>query len=479
MVLEAGPGSYIFIADAEDAYYRLPIVKYDHKYMGIKFAKHYWFFTCVQMGLSSGCYIYNTFADAIEYIIVNNNWRSMYKNGIQLLRHYLDDFFGVHKDYLTALHHYHQILYWFRRLGVPTKAIKCKLPSQIQKILGWYYDTIRMVLIFPPEKAKELIPWLDKLINCKFAHKKELEKLIGNLQRASIAIFPGKAFLRRLERHLYTPGWPYNQLRQLDRFTIMELSWWKYSLLQCVKGIPLEFIVKDPKDCDIHAFSDASSTRGIGGWTCGHYFQLMWYCTNLMYVDAYRGTLDIHCLELMGTIIMAEIFGPQFTGQAVCFWIDNTGAAGDIRSKAPKLWRHDLQYLIRRLAKAAIKYQFMFYVMEIEGDRNGLADALSRNYDLTDYMSPIQCEMWKKYSVSEIVEDILQDLMNEPINGKETKVPFRNLNWEPLSTDPTSPSRDVNTAIGAWCERKARPTSTNVTNNDIVTNTHNEWTVYI
>ena len=279
-----------------------------------------------------------------------------------------------------------------------------------------------MVLIFPPEKLKMLIPWIDFLIIYQFSHKKDLEKLIGNLQRASIAIFPGKAFIRRLERHLYTPGLPYNKIIKLDRFTIEDLKWWRHALIHCTKGIPLKFLLKKHQDADIHAFSDASSTHGVGGWMCGHYFQVMWHETNLLFVDKYRGTVDIQALELMGTIIMAELFGPFIKGKSICFWIDNTGAAGDIRSKAPKLWRHDLQYLIRRLAKLAIHYQFMFYVMEIEGDRNGLADALSRNYDLTPYISPIQQKMWKKHSATEIIEDIFIDLMNEPLNGRKTNV---------------------------------------------------------
>ena len=338
-----------------------------------------------------------------------------------------------------------------------------------------------MVLIFPPEKLELLIPWIDFLIAYKISHKKDLEKLIGNLQRASIAIFPGKAFLRRLERHLYTPGLPYNKIITLDRFTIEDLKWWRQALIQCTDGIPLEFVIKDPSEAELHIYTDASSTIGVGGWTCGHYFQLLWHMTNLMYVDAYRGTLDIQFLELMGAVVAAELFGPQLQYKAVCFWIDNTGAVGDIKSKAPKLWRHDLQYLIRRLAYCAIKYKFMFYVNEIEGDRNGLADALSRNYNLHDYMSPIQIQMWQKHNASEIVEDIFKNLMDEPLNGKPTKIPPRILNWEPLSSNPNSPRFDVNTNIPPWCERKTRANNDNMKNINETNNeeTNNETTIYV
>ena len=309
-----------------------------------------------------------------------------------------------------------------------------------------------MVLIFPPEKLEILIPWIDKLIHYGYSHKKELEKLLGNLQRASLALFPMKAFLRRLERHLYTPGLPYNVITTLDRYSIEDLKIWRYGLIHCMKGIPIEFLLKSPEDADIHAFSDAASTKGLGGWTTGHYFQLMWKDTNLLSVDEHRGTLDIQ-FELAGTIVMAETFGPMWEGKAICFWIDNTGAAGDIRSKAPKLWRVDLQYLIRRLAKAAMKYRFLFYVKEIEGDNNGLADALSRNENLEKYMSPIQIEMWQKYSISTIVEEIFVDLMKEPLNGKPSNLEHRCLDTAGLSTDPNSPRFDVNEPIEKWSNK--------------------------
>ena len=127
MVLTAGKNSYLFIVDAQDAYYRVPIHEQDHHLLGIKWAKHFWFFTCLQMGLSSSCNIYTQFADAIEYIIIKNNKNTTFSQQVQLLRHYLDDFFGVHADYSIALHNFYQLLYWFRRLGVPTKASKCLL----------------------------------------------------------------------------------------------------------------------------------------------------------------------------------------------------------------------------------------------------------------------------------------------------------------------------------------------------------------
>ena len=90
-----------------------------------------------------------------------------------------------------------------------------------------------------------MVPWIDVLIAYRLSHKKDLEKLIGNLQRASLAIFPGKAFIRRLERHLYTPGLPYGKIVKLDDFTVKDLVWWRYALIKSTQGIPIDFLLKN------------------------------------------------------------------------------------------------------------------------------------------------------------------------------------------------------------------------------------------
>ena len=151
-------------------------------------------------------------------------------------------------------------------------------------------------------------------------------------------------------------------------------------------------------------------------------------------------------------MVAAEVLAPLLQHQSVCFWTDNVGAVGDIKSKAPKLWRTDLQYLIRRLAQLAVDNQFMFYVREIEGDKNGLADALSRDYELEEYMSQFQIETWQKHSISKIVESIFIDLIKEPKNGKLNKLEPRNLEWHSLSRNPMSPRYDVNEKIEYWDE---------------------------
>ena len=57
------------------------------------------------MGLSSSPRIYTAFADAVEYICVNKHRDLSFLNGIQQIRHYIDDFFGAVPDWATAQIH--------------------------------------------------------------------------------------------------------------------------------------------------------------------------------------------------------------------------------------------------------------------------------------------------------------------------------------------------------------------------------------
>ena len=129
LVNNGGPGAYIFLIDAQDAYYRVPIHPNDWRYNGIQWANKLWVFTSLQMGLSSSPRIYTHFADAIEYICCKENKSLCFYKGLQMLRHYIDDFFAVCKSKSDAEKLF-QILYkLFEELGVSTREDKCQKPQ--------------------------------------------------------------------------------------------------------------------------------------------------------------------------------------------------------------------------------------------------------------------------------------------------------------------------------------------------------------
>ena len=72
MVNHAGKGAYIFLIDAQDAYYRVPIHPDDWKFNGLFWDNFYWVFTSLQMGLSSSPRIYTLFQMQLNTYVVRN-----------------------------------------------------------------------------------------------------------------------------------------------------------------------------------------------------------------------------------------------------------------------------------------------------------------------------------------------------------------------------------------------------------------------
>ena len=387
LVNNAGPGAYIFLVDAQDAYYRVPVRKQDWKYMGIKWAKKYWIFRSLQMGCSSSPKIYTEFADAVEYICVNKNRDIFILNNIQQLRHYIDDFFGAYPTMKGALKMFKIVYQTFEELGIPTRPAKCFYPATTRKILGWVYDTILRVAGVPNDKRVLLVFMLLKLKQKGRSDKKTMEQLIGRLQNVSLVIFPGKAFVRRLEAALHLLRFDYNVPFNLSSFVLEDIDWWLKILQQpelCCTSFDL--LLKHPSDGDYTLWSDATTTIGGGGYAMNKqkqilfYYQFDWAETILQHVVQIR-KLEIDVLELLLSVVGIILLTPYLTNNTVTIYNDNPGAAGAIRTKAPRLYRLDMQCLIRHLAFHAIENKFYFWGVHYtvkNGHPMQLADDLSR-----------------------------------------------------------------------------------------------------
>ena len=181
LVESVGEGGWLWLVDAKDAYYRVPIKKEYFKYMGINWLGYDFIFTSLQMGLGTACQIYTKFADGVDYIVLNAEKQIFYDpdTGAKLLWHYLDDFFGGACDEATAILQFEAVQRWMSDLHIPTSENKITAPSQEQKILGFLYNTLYMTVSVPQQKIAKALEQVDMLLRRKYAYKKELEKLIG------------------------------------------------------------------------------------------------------------------------------------------------------------------------------------------------------------------------------------------------------------------------------------------------------------
>ena len=201
-VASLGVGALLWCIDAKDAYLRVPIKRHCYKYMGFIWCGLYYVFTCLSFGLASACKIYTAFADAVLWIITNNTDRNWwYMNGKILSFHYLDDFFGGHvRGSQIAWNQYDAVIHWFKKLGIPTKPSKCNPPSTVQIILGFEYNTMTQTVSIPKAKVDRINRDVEGMLNIKKVPQKQVLSLIGKLRWASVCIFGGSAFVRRMEK---------------------------------------------------------------------------------------------------------------------------------------------------------------------------------------------------------------------------------------------------------------------------------------
>ena len=256
-------------------------------------------------------------------------------------------------------------------------------------------------------------------------NKKEVERLVGLLQHISLIVFPAKAFVRRFELLIYDPKRKYGQNIKLDRFILEEIDWWIEILTErkYVRA-SYDFLLKDPAQADLHIWTDAASTIGVGGKMGKYAFQVNWDATRRKEILRARPGWDIQSDELLGSLVALKLFAPMLTGKSVTLYNDNPGAAHAIISKAPRLHRQDLQFMIREIAKLAIEYKFYFWGFKVDGSENDDADALSRFKLEDDYD-------WNKrgfemLDASSIVDEYMLGLKRYPRNFKPG-----NFQWDP------------------------------------------------
>ena len=153
-VYDLGYDARLWVVDAQDAYYRVPIKEQYWKYMGIKWFGVIFLYTSLQMGLASACQIYQLFADAVLYIIVKTKPKLFWTNkGLRCIEHYLDDFFGGHQDPKIATDQVLAVEKIFADLGIPTQRRKLKFPHWDQIWLGWDFNTRRRDVSVPATRS--------------------------------------------------------------------------------------------------------------------------------------------------------------------------------------------------------------------------------------------------------------------------------------------------------------------------------------
>ena len=415
MIITAGPEAHMFAKDVMDAYYRVPLDPSEYCLMGIKWCGKIWLLKVLPMGLASASRTFGRFGDGAEYVFVKNNQDIAFEDGVQLVRHYADDYFGVGKNKKHANELFQKLGITFRSLNIPDKPTKDIHPAPCIKLIGEIFECrVSGFLEQSWQRRCKALAYLLHLRRVGMGHKKQFEKLSGILNCICHSVWPGKAFLRRFQAIISDPRLEYNQWIRIDQLLLDDINWW-IDLLIKPEGTRISFknLMKKPDQGDHIVFTDASGTIGLGGVIDNEYaFQIEWKHTIYDKVLNERPEMDIIIQEYLGPIVVLEYFKDEFKNSTITFYNDNPGAAGALINKAPPLWRSDMHCLTRFMAKTAVEQHIMYWGIKIPGKQNIDADALSRFYTSVDWSE----KGYKMIDVTNCVNKCLQLLLHCPKN---------------------------------------------------------------
>ena len=352
-----GRGTLMAKLDVESAYRMVPVHPTDRLLLGMVWKGKLYIDSTLPFGLRSAPKIFNSLADAIQWILESQSVKAI---------HYLDDFliFGAPKsqECKLALETTESLC---ARLGVPIAHHKTEGPTSRLTFLGIELDSESSSLRLPLEKLQRLqreITWWMGRSSCT---KRELLSLIGQLQHACCVVRPGRTFLRRMISLAKVAKQLHHHIR-LNKGFRSDLQWWS-CFLPTWNGISM--MAGAPRQWEASVTSDASGGWGCGAFSsAGEWFQLQW--------PPSWGKLHITIKELLPVVVSIALWGSSWRGKRVRCRSDNAAVVAILNSGSSKDER--VMHLLRSLFLFLASYDVSIFAEHIAGVDNRPADALSR-----------------------------------------------------------------------------------------------------
>ena len=210
--------------DIKHAFRLCPVLPQDFLLLGMLWDGLFYFDTRLPFGGRSSPFIFNSFADALAWILV-------FVCGIPYILYYLDDFFVASHCGNNFCSSYVQLVkVAFDHLGVPIADDKLEGPVTRLTYLGIEIDSDVMVIRLPEEKLFELWYLLEVWVVKHKCTNRELLCLIGKLSFAAKVVKPSRLFVRRLI-DLSTTVKRLNHHISVNSESREDILWWQKFIL--------------------------------------------------------------------------------------------------------------------------------------------------------------------------------------------------------------------------------------------------------
>jgi hypothetical protein len=299
---------------------------------------------------------------------------------------YVDDLGAIGPDEaqvnkeMLALHAWAEAI-----CGVFFKALKDKLASRVQLMLGFWWDSTSLTRTLDERKLVLYVEMLADFAGRRSLSLRDMQVAAGRMQRAIMTLPPGAACLIvglfTLMAGLKLP-WHKRRTNKgvRDDFT------WLHKLLSLNMGRGYYSYSNFHRAPEVR--SDASKSNGYagGGWVsqCGRY-SLFKYGSRAARqpIDFLEGDTVVDCVSKMGKYWIHCI---------VPFGIDNSSFQLSLRksrSKAPRL-----NVLIREIFALQVRFQCILETFWLSSEDNELADHLSRDREWEFLRDAVRSGFW-------------------------------------------------------------------------------------
>ena len=402
LIKRVGLKGWLWVIDAVDAYYRIPIQAKFHHLFGIIWLNKLLIFKCLSFGLATAPSIYNRFADQMLWACTYHRadiFKHKNTNLFNIL-HYLDDFYGGSHSKSTAFEQMSYLKRLFVFLNIPTNDKKCIGPSQSIVILGWLCSTYpKLQISLSEKKCIKYSNFASSILKSNVINLFQAEKIVGYIRHTCQIYILGNKFVRGIEAIkqalIKTINDPNKKFHKYSYFNlspeaIFDLHMWlNFWNVYKFKFIDINHIIKPPTRNSLNVFTDASTSFGAGGIDeNGNFlYHLPWSLlkipTKHKFNTEFQNNFKDHIiyLELFALVLMTYLYAKSFSNMHVIFWCDNVTTVKAVNKGSIDFKAH-LYYpkanLIKLLAILALKYNFTFECNRISGDVNTQADILSR-----------------------------------------------------------------------------------------------------
>ena len=371
MCLKLGVNCMAAKSDLTSAFRHICLAKWCWKFLVMKArnpadGKFYYFFDkCLPFGAAISCAIFQAFSDALSHIVA---FQTQQEN-----LNYLDDFFFVALLKAACDLQVKEFINICNTINFPYSEEKTFWGSNLITFLGLLIDTKRQLICVPVEKVYKGRYLIQKMLAAKKNKTtvRELQELTGFLNFLCKAIIPGRVFTRRLYAHVHSamnPGHHVYINKEMKADLNMWLTFFNHGTAFCRPFFHLDDSVTS---ITLDWYTDASSTRG-----CGGYCQQSWFLHEWDPVFLEKCQPSINYLELFAVAVGVINWLNRFANKNIEIFCDNMSVVHMINNTSSKC--KNCMVLLRIITLRGLIHNVKVTARHVVGERNIFADHLSR-----------------------------------------------------------------------------------------------------